>query len=70
MSIFEQADEAGVHIRPLVKKHYSYFKACCAHYGADTVKKVLSKGKHEGFKLKFLTNKKDRYQMLQLLDLI
>lgn len=68
--IFEQAKEAGIHIRPEVRKYYPYFLNCVRRYGAEIVTKVLNKGQHEKYRLKFLKNKKDRYQMMQLLDLV
>jgi hypothetical protein len=63
-------EEAGIHVRPEVKKFYSYFLECVKQYGSETVKGVLDKGHHGKYKLKFLKNRKDRYQMMQLLDLV
>lgn len=56
-------------LRPEVKKHEKLFIGYIKQYGAATVRKVLDKGQDGGIKLKIMTNKKDRYQMMQLLDL-
>jgi hypothetical protein len=66
----EDFEKEGIHIRPEVKKHYPYFLQCVKNYGSDTVKTVLDKGSDGNIKLKFLKNKKDRYQMMQLLDMV
>jgi hypothetical protein len=70
LNLIEQFENEGIHIRPEVKRHYAYFLSCVKHYGADVVKKVLDTGRNGKLRLTFLKNKKDRYQMMQLLDLV
>ena len=56
-------------LRPQVAKHHDLFVRYCKQYGCDTVKEVLTKGQSGPMKLKIMGNKKDRYQMIQLLNL-
>lgn len=56
-------------LRPMVKKHLAYFTACVKHYGSDAVREVLTKGKTKKARLTIPLNRKDRWQMLQMLDL-
>ena len=59
--------EDAVGLRPQVAKHHDLFVRYCKQYGCDTVREVLLKGRSGKYKLKIMGNKKDRYQMLQLL---
>lgn len=68
--VIVEMEEAGMHVRPEVKKHYEYFLGCVKSHGSEIVKGVLDKGQHGKYKLRFLKNRKDRYQMMQLLDLV
>lgn len=70
MSLMEDFKTAGIHIRPEVQKMYTYFLGCVKHHGSDAVRTVLLKGSSGKFRLKIMKNKKDRYQMMQVLDLI
>lgn len=70
MDLLTQAEETGVRIRPEVRRHYPYFLGCVHKFGSEVVKQVLDKGHHEKYRLTFMKNKKDRYQMMQLLDLV
>ena len=63
----KKEDMAG--LRPQVIKHHDLFVKYCRTYGCDTVKETLIKGHSGAHKLKIMGNKKDRYQMLQLLGL-
>jgi hypothetical protein len=57
-------------LRPEVKKHLQLFTGYRKQLGAEGMKELLTKGKHGPYKLKVLTNRKDRYQMMQMLDLV
>lgn len=63
----KKEDMAG--LRPQVAKHHELFVRYCKQYGCDTVKEVLTKGVAGKFRLKIMGNRKDRYQMIQLLGL-
>lgn len=56
-------------LRGQVEKHLPLFIGYMKQYGSEVVRNVLTKGRHNGFKLKVCLNKKDRYQMMQMLDL-
>lgn len=57
-------------IRGNVAKYEAMFIQFIREHGAETVKKVLTHGKWGKFKLTVPLNKKDRFQMLQLLGLV
>lgn len=56
-------------LRPQVIKHHDLFVRYVKQYGSAVVAEVLSKGICGKYRLKVMTNRKDRYQMLQLLGL-
>jgi hypothetical protein len=56
-------------LRPEVAKHEALFVGYVKQYGAATVRKVLDKGNDGHIKLTVMRNKKDRWQMIQLLGI-
>lgn len=54
----------------MVKKHYPHFLEFIKQYGDDKVRECLIKGHTGNVKLTYFKNKKDRWQMLQALDLM
>jgi hypothetical protein len=56
-------------LRPNVRKYQQHFEEYIREYGSETVRKVLMKGHHENIRITFAMNRKDRFQMLQLLGL-
>ena len=61
-------DSKGI-LRGQVAKHEQLFVGYVKRYGADVVRECLQKGHSSKYRLKVLGNRKDRYQMLQLLGL-
>lgn len=57
-------------LRGQVVKYYPLFLGYVKEHGAAVVKEVLTKGHSGKYRLKICLNKKDRYQMLQMLDLV
>lgn len=56
-------------IRPNVKKYLPQFTQYVKQHGADAVYRVLDKGHYGTLRLTFPLNKKDRYQMIQMLSI-
>lgn len=57
-------------LRGEVAKYEKLFIGYVKAHGADAIRELLSTGKTGTYKLTVLKNKKDRYQMVQLLGLI
>jgi len=57
-------------LRGQVVKYHDQFVEYVKQYGKDVVKQVLLTGRHKKLILKVPLNRKDRYQMMQLLDMV
>ena len=59
-------------LRPAVVKHLPAFTEYLKHFGAELTKGVLKsrEGEYKGVRLKVKLDRRDRYQMMQMLDLI
>jgi hypothetical protein len=61
-------------VRPLVKRHYHKFLAYTKEHGSETIHKLLKNGYvfigDRRYNLTLLSNRKDIYQMMQLLDMV
>jgi len=57
-------------LRGQVAKYHDQFVGYVKQYGKEVVKQVLLTGRHKKLALKVPLNRKDRYQMMQLLDMV
>ncbi len=57
-------------MRPQVQKYLAKFQGYVQQYGPETVRKVLRDGQAGKLRLTIMKNRKDRYQMMQILGLL